>query len=146
MAERYLELHSEFRQRHLLFYLVDGQVRDSRVINWRRVEWERVVKIEMRIRNHVHVVTCCHPLFQFFVHYKATEHHSTPTRSWRDDYWLIGWCDGRLCHMKEVAFKTGDLRREFVQPVEQIASHIHPRVQGLRAAAHVAGMKQPEID
>lgn len=134
-----MELHSEFRDRWITFHLADGTVRDSREINWRRVEWERVVKLEVNIRGHRHTVTAAHPGFAFFLNFKVCRVEGSTRRTW----WVVGWADGRLAHLRAIDFKTGEEAARYTQPIETLAAHIHPRVQHLRAA-QVRGTRTPE--
>lgn len=129
--ERYLELHSEFRNRFLLFHMADGSRRDSRQVNWRRVEWPQVVSLEARIRNCKHVVHCRHVTFQFFMFHQSAQWDADRFGNPRKRrFWNIGWTDGEYAYMKEIDFKTGMLHREYKQPLLELASHIHPKVQG----------------
>lgn len=123
-----LALDSEYRNRWQLFHLADGTIKDSRLINWRHVDWEKVVKIEMYIRDKMHSVDCKHPDFRFFMNMR----HAGIT--WKDgkkvkiNEWCIGWTDGRNAFLKDVDFKTGELVKEYVVPLFHLKRHIHPRV------------------
>ena len=145
MAERYLELHSEFRDRYILFHLADGSVRDSRLINWRRVEWEKVIKLEARLRGHAHIVDCSGPGFQFFLNFKTVQIGKGPDLATiRRLFWEIGWTNGDSCFMHRINFKTGLLEHRYRIRLTQIPGHIHPRVQGM-VAGNVPGTKTQEV-
>ena len=58
-------------------------------------------------------------------------------------FWVIGWADGKDAQLTAIDFTTGREAYRFTQPLEQIAGHIHPRVQGSRATAY-AGVRTPE--
>ena len=145
---RYLALDSEYRRRWELFYLADGIVKDSRLINWRQVEWEKVVKIEVYIRDQKHTVTCEDPRFLFFLNFRTRSHLNTPQpdgtyKSEVFDTWVVGWTDGTTCYLKEIDFVLGRLVREYKRPLQDIPSNIHPRVQ--RLVPHIKGMVRIEV-
>lgn len=130
-----LALDSEYRRRHQLFHLADGSVKDSREINWRNVEWESVVMIEVFILDKKHVVTCENHNFKFFMNFRNAG------QTWEDNKkvpiheWCIGWSDGMQIFMKEIDFFTGELVKEFVAPVAPFKNHIHPRVRNVSSFA-----------
>ena len=145
---RYLALDSEYRRRWELFYLADGTVRDSRLLNWRQVEWDRVVKIEVYIRDQKHVVTCEDPRFLFFLNFrtKALLNIPQPGGSYKKEVhntWVVGWTDGVTCYLKEIGFVLGNLVREYKYPLQSIPGHVHPRVQSL--VPHITGMQRIEV-
>jgi hypothetical protein len=67
---RELHLDSIYRDRWQEYCLADGRVFDSRQINWRLVEWEKVVSITTHIRGKTYLTHCKHPSHRFFVIYR----------------------------------------------------------------------------
>jgi len=126
MSERYLELHSEFRDRYILFHMADGTTLDSRLINWRRVDWPCVVKLDARLRGRTTVVDCNHLGFKFFLNFKVNRIEG-PTSF---VHWVIGWTDGEIAHLTAINFKTGKVAATYTQPLSHMEGHIHPRCQG----------------
>lgn len=123
-----LHLDSEYRKRWELFYLADGTVKDSRLINWRDVEWEKVVKIEVYILNQVHTVNCNHPNFQFFLNLRHAGLTWVNGKPVKINEWCIGWSDGMIAHLMDIDFYTGNLVKEHTVPLAGLKDHIHPRV------------------
>ncbi len=139
---RYLALDNEYRRRYELYYLADGTVKDSREINWRRVEWEKVAKIEIHIRHHVHVFKCDHPNFKFFIRFRiaGVEHRYVSASQIKKEQvhtWVAGWTDGEICHLKEFSFVLGELIKEYIYPLQSVSAHIHPRVKDM--VPHIKG-------
>ena len=131
MSDRYLELASEFRDRFVLFYLASGDVKDSRLVNWRRVDWRNVVRIEARLRGHSHVVESSAANFRFFLNFKICRIFKDELGESRQRiFWVIGWTDGALAYLKSVDFETGLLAWTQVQSLHELTGHIHPDVQG----------------
>jgi hypothetical protein len=133
-----LHLDNIYRDRFQQYFLADGRVMDSREINWRLVDWDRVVRIVTVIRDKRYVTHCKNPGFRFFVVYRwggRKWENGTP-RQIRE--WAVGWSDGERCYMTDIDFKTGRIVRQYVVPVERVQKHIHPRVEGRYAvAAHI---------
>jgi hypothetical protein len=145
MGERYLELHSELRDRYILFHLADGSVRDSRVINWRRVEWEQVVKIVAHVRAHDHVVDCSGPGFKFFLNYKTVQVCRVGDQTRQKLFWEIGWTDGERAFLQRIDYKTGTAEKH-IEALSSIPGHIHPRVQGMVAGNRKGTRTQAELN
>ena len=145
---RYLALDSEYSRRWELFYLADGSIKDSRLLNWRQVEWDKVVKIEVYIRDQKHVVTCGDPRFKFFLNFreKTLLNIPQPDGSYKKEVhnsWVVGWTDGTICYLKDIDFQRGNLVREYKYPLQSIPGHIHPRVQS--RVPHIKGTQRIEV-
>lgn len=123
-----LALDSEYRKRWQLFHLADGTVKDSREVNWRHVEWEKVIKIEVYILDKVHSVNCNNPNFQFFLNLRHAGLTWKDNKKVKINEWCIGWTDGIRAFLKDIDFFTGNIVKEYVVPLVQLRKHIHPRV------------------
>lgn len=123
-----LATDAEYRGRWQLYHLADGKVADSRLINWRQVEWEKVVKIETFIRDNKFEIDCSDPRFQFFMVFRWHGMEGTNEKRREINVWTVGWSDGVKCFLKDIDFKTGRLLRTYVEPLMKYESHVHPRV------------------
>ena len=130
------DLHTDniYRDRWQEYHLADGRVMDSRAINWRLVEWERVVQIVTVIRAKKFLTHCRHPDFKFFVIWRWGGHEWVRGEKKRIRQWAVGWSNGEKCFMTDIDFKTGEIVRQYVVPIEQAQRHVHPRVGGGRYA------------
>jgi hypothetical protein len=131
------QLHTDdiYRDRWQEYTLADGRVFDSRQVNWRLVEWEKVVQIVTYLRDKKYLTHCKNPGFRFFVIYRwagRTWENGKP-RQIRE--WAVGWSDGERCFMTDLDFKLGHVTRQYVVPVSQVRKHIHPRLEGRYATA-----------
>lgn len=134
-----LALDSEYRDRYQLYHTADGKVFDSRVINWRQVDWEKVVKIETFIRDQRHEVTCKDPRFAFFMVFRWAGQEWVNGKRIPVNVWTQGWSDGTKCYLMDIDFKLGVKTAEYTAPLSKFEAHIHPRVQRLtrRKKQHV---------
>ena len=133
---RRLHLDSEYRDRWEEFFLVNGTVEDSRLKNWREVNWRDVIQISVHILDHVHVVDCKGPGFKTFMNFRWGGQEAI----YADDgqyvghmpikIWTVGWTDGETCFLKDIDFYTGDLIKEYKTPLKQFREHLHPLVIG----------------
>ena len=123
-------LDSEYKRHWEEFTLDDGQVLDSRQINWRDVEWDRVVKIVVKIKGKVHE-------FDFtkeegFVGYMNLRWAG---REWinniprKINIWTIGWTDGVTCFLNDIQFKTGEFLKQYTMSVKELHRHVHPAIK-----------------
>ena len=150
---RYLALDSEYDKTPAweMYHLSDGTVKDSRLVNWRRVEWEKVVRIEVFIKNMKHVFDCKDkPSFLFFMRFRklrsttTTRYDGKGRKRIYKNPWVIGWSDGQRCYLTEIDFDTGNVIKRFTCNLQEYPSMVHPRVQG--AVPHLKGMRRPIID
>lgn len=132
-----LHLDSEYRRRYQEYHLADGTVKDSREINWRQVDWEKVVKIITYMNGNKHVSKCNDPYFKFFMcfrwggreaQYNAKKEYIGHTKI---NLWTTGWTDGKTCFLMDIDFYTGKCVKEYKAPLKMFKSHIHPRVKSL---------------
>lgn len=130
MAEKYFHLDSEYRGRFQEYHMAGGRVYDSRQVNWRQIEWEKVVGIVTNIRDKKYLTHSNHPDFKFFVVYRWAGINYDTGRPVKIREWAVGWSNGEKCFMTDIAFKTGEVVRQYVKPVSEIERHIHPRVGG----------------
>jgi len=111
------------------YYLADGTTKDSRYVYWRDLEWEKVVKIVLNVRN-VRYEETIHPNHKAFIRYRTREYRTgAPLGRTQIDRWVFGWTDGDTCYLREIDFKTGKLVREFTAPLKGKKAHLHPRVK-----------------
>ena len=131
-----LHLDSEYRRRWELFELEDGTIEDSRLKNWREVEWGKVIKIIVHIQHQIHVIDRQNKAnFQGFLNFRTFG--KEPRYNEKREYiehktiqeWVIGWTDGINSFLKAIDFYTGNLVNEFTVPLEQVKGHIHPRIK-----------------
>ena len=102
--------------------------------------------LEMKIRAATYKVDCRHVSFQFFLFFQAAQWDFDQYGNRRKRrLWNIGWTDGEYAYLKEVDFKTGQLVREYKQPLGEIATHIHPRVQGTVAGTRPGTRTEAEL-
>jgi len=125
-----LALDSEYRQRWQFYHLADGSIKDSRLIHWRQVDWENVVKVESFIRGKKYTVDCTDPRFQFFIVFRWFGQEHIDGNRKQINIWTQGWSDGSTCYLTNIDFKTGQLLRQYKDPLSKYEAHVHPRVKG----------------
>ena len=149
---KYLALDSEYDKTPAweMYYLADGTIKDSRLINWRRVEWEKVVKIEMYIKNKKHVFACAgKSRFLFYLRFRKARkttilsYDGKNRRTVRKNLWVAGWTDGEKCYLTEIDFDTGNIVKRYTCRLKDIPSHIHTNVQD--TVPNIKGMRQPIV-
>lgn len=133
-----LHLDSEYRRRWEEYYLADGKILNSCLINWRQVEWEKVVKLVASIEGQRHEITPAEKTdFKFFMRFrwggqKAQFDSNGKYKGHKKiNIWTIGWTDGEKCYLRDIDFYTGNLIKEYETPLAQFKQHIHPRVKCL---------------
>jgi hypothetical protein len=124
-----LALDSEYRDRYQLYYLSNGTISDSRLINWRQLEWEKVVKVETYIRDKKWIVDCSDPRFEFFIIFRWFGREFIDGKPRTINYWTQGWSDSVKCYLMDIDFKTGNLLQTYIDPISKHNSHVHPRVK-----------------
>lgn len=130
-----LHLDSEYRDRWEKFYLANGTVEDSRLKNWREVDWRNVIQISVHILNRVHTVDCKGLGFKTFMNFRWGGMEARYDRSGKYighrpiNIWTIGWTDGVNCFLKDIDFYTGNLIKNYVAPLEQFKNHLHPAIR-----------------
>jgi hypothetical protein len=131
-----LHLDSEYRDRWVEFYLSNGTIEDSRRKNWRQVAWDQVILISAHLLNYTHSVNCKGSGFKAFMNFRWGGREATYDREGKYTghrpikIWTIGWTNGWICYLKDIDFYTGQLIKEYVAPLAQFTSHIHPAVRG----------------
>ena len=135
--EKYKHLDKEYKNRYTEFYLKSGIVLSSRDIYWRDVNWEEVVAIKVHIRHKTYRIDKTNKTkFEFFMNFRSTgqiSKYNENTKKWDSTpirTWTVGFCDGEHCFLSEIDFITGELVREYIQPVSKLMKHVHPRVLG----------------
>jgi hypothetical protein len=125
-------LHTDdiYRDRCQLYTLADGRVFDSRRINWRLVDWDQLVSVTTCIRDKKYLTHCKQPDFKYFVVYRWGGHEYVDGKPKKIRQWAVGWSNGERCMMTDIDFKTGEIVRQYVVPVEEVKHHIHPKVGG----------------
>jgi len=130
-----LHLDSEYRDRWEEFYLANGTVEDSRLKNWREVDWRNVIQISVHILNNVHTVNCKGPGFKTFMNFRWGGMEARYDRSGKYighrpiNIWTIGWTNGEDCFLKDIDFYTGQCIKEYAAPLSQFKEHLHPLVK-----------------
>ena len=129
-----MHLDSEYRRRWQEYHTADGKVFDSRIVNWRQVEWEKVVKVDTYMNSKKHSVSCQDPRFKYFMCFrwggqKPVYKNGVYEKHEPIKIWTTGWTDGNTCYLKDVDFFTGDLIKNYVAPLETFKGHIHPRIK-----------------
>jgi hypothetical protein len=128
--EKQYHLDSQYRKRWQEFHLASGTVEDSRQIYWRHVDWSQVVQVITHIDGKTYATHCKQPDFKFFVVYRWGGHEWIKGKKKPIREWAVGWSNGEKCFMTDIDFKTGQINRQYVVPVEAVKGHIHPKVRG----------------
>lgn len=126
--QKYFHLDSEYRNRWQEYSLADGRVMDSRQINWRHVDWERVVRIDLHIHGKNYYVDCKHSNFLFFMCFRWAGWEWIRDIKRKINLWTIGWSDGEKCFLVDIDFKTGEFKKRYIAQLSQFKEHIHPRI------------------
>ena len=130
-----LHLDSEYRRRWQEYHLTDGTVKDSRVTNWRNVEWDKVVKIETYMNGTKHVIDLSNKSdFEFFMCFRwggneAQYKDEKYIGHTKINLWTQGWSDGKVCHLTDIDFYTGKCVKNYKMDLDLLKGHIHPRVK-----------------
>lgn len=134
MLAKEMHLDSMYKRHWEEYHLSDGRIEDSRVKNWRNVEWEKVVRVVFHLRGYRYEIDCKNkPTFVGFMRFRCGGSEPTYklgkfTGRKKIHTWVLGWTDGDKCFLKEVDFYTGLEIRTYVQPLAQLKGHIHPRL------------------
>lgn len=133
MATGYLHLDSEYKRRWQEFHMADGTILDSRQINWRNVEWEKVVKLTVNMEGQYYEVGMEGKAgFVCFINFRCGGQEIIRKPDGKEERrrihtWVIGWTNGNECFLQEIDFYRGGLVRRYVDNVKNLKSHIHPR-------------------
>lgn len=129
-----LHLDSEYRNCWIEFHLADGTVEDSRLKNWRQVVWGQVVYMTAHLCGYVHSVSCEHLNFKTFMNFRwGGQEASFDSAGVYSGHipikiWTIGWTDGTDCFLKDLDFYTGKLIKNYISPLPQFKTHLHPDI------------------
>lgn len=134
---KYLHLDSEYRRRWQEYHTAAGKTFDSRVINWRNVEWEKVIQIDTYMNNQKHSVKCNDPRFKFFLCFRWGGQEPIYKNGVFEKYkpikiWTVGWSDGKTAFLKDICFYTGNFMKNYTAPLSEFKMHIHPRIKELQ--------------
>lgn len=129
-----LHLDSEYRRRWQEYHTADGKTFDSRLINWRQVEWEKVIGIDTYMNSYKHSVSCSDPRFRFFLCFRwggqePVYKHGVFEKYRRIKIWTIGWADDTTAHLMDIDFYTGKHIKNYTTPLKDFSMHIHPRIK-----------------
>lgn len=132
-----LHLDSEYRRRWQKYHTADGKTFDSRLINWRQVEWEKVIGIDTYMNSYKHSVSCSDPRFRFFLCFRwggqePVYKHGVFTSYRRIKIWTVGWADDAMAHLMDIDFYTGKHIKNYTAPLKTFKGHIHPRIKNMR--------------
>jgi hypothetical protein len=110
----------------MLWYMADGSTISSCRLNWREVEWEKVVKIELHKGGPIFSISATvDPTFKGFMHFR----YGGCANGREVDSWVIGWTDGIECYLFEVDVRLGLVLQDFKQPLKELLAHLHPRLR-----------------
>jgi len=124
-----LHLDSEYRNRYIEFHKSDGTIQDSRHINWREVEWNKVVKIVAHLNGNKHEIKNSYKNFKFFMNFRwggrewIKENGRLVPKEIR--IWTIGWTDGEMCYLWDIDFSTGKKVNYYKEKLKVFKGHIH---------------------
>ena len=127
---------AQFRDRWLDYYLSDGRQYSSREIYWRLIEWEKVVKIRVNLRGLKYDIESG-PDTLGFMNFRwagsEAKHDSEgkPVGRRPIHTWVVGTIEPNGVHLSEFDFKTGQLIKRSIEPIEKYSSHIHPRLENV---------------
>jgi len=133
-----LHLDSEYRDRYQEYIMADGREFDSRIVNWRSLQWEKVIAIKTFVKDKIYITHCKHNNFKFFVVYRCGGQKIVGNRPKKIKEWSVGWSDGENAFMTDIDFKTGEILRQSIVPVKSIVSHIHPRVMSKSSVSSIS--------
>ena len=129
-------LDNEYRDRWEEYYLSDGKTKDSRKINWRDVEWEKVKKIGIFIRDRKHFIDKRGKNnFKGFMRFRwggreaIYDDKGRYQRHKEINIWTFGWTNGKTAFLKDIDFKTGNLIKTYQMRLSEIRSHVHPNLK-----------------
>lgn len=122
-------LDSEFKAHWEEFTLDDGQVVNSRLVNWRDVEWDRVVKILVKIKGNIHEFTSDQEGFVGFMNFRWGGQEWIDGVRRKIHIWTVGWTDGDTCYLTDIDFKTGQFVKNYTMSVKELHRHVHPLIK-----------------
>jgi hypothetical protein len=131
-----LHLDSEYKDRYELYHLLDNTTKDSRKINWRNIEWEKLEKIEFLIHGKIHQIDKSNKKnFKFFMRFRWGGREAQYdidgkfTHYKQINTWTFGWSDGKKAYLSDFDFKTGFHLKDYEMELMRLKTHIHPRVK-----------------
>jgi hypothetical protein len=125
-----LHLDSVYRNRWIEFHLENRKIEDSRKINWRNVEWEKVDKIIVKMCGEVHHFDKQNKEnFKCFMNFRWSGEDWLKGKKFTIDIWTIGWTDGVWCYLTDINFTTGKIVNYYKAPLKEFKAHIHPRIK-----------------
>jgi len=129
-------LDSEYRRRWEEYHLADGKVLNSYNINWRQVEWEKVIKLVASIEVQRYEITLAEKTnFKFFMRFRwGGQEAQFDKQGHFSGYkpiniWTVGWSDGINCYLRDINFYDGKFIKEYQAPLTNFKQHIHPRIK-----------------
>lgn len=127
-------LDSEYRNRWIIFHLEDGTTEDSRLKNWRDVEWQDVIGLEVFLLGHTYYVNYNGPGFKAFMNFRwggqeAVYEDSKYVGHKTIKIWTVGWTDGEECFLRDIDFYTGKLLKTYRTSLAQFKEHLHPNIR-----------------
>lgn len=122
-----------YLNRHISFHLSDGRIISSRNLNWHHVAMRIVDMLELNIRNRIYRIRRYDLPSSFveFIHFRSKGTTFTGKvggvvhEPEQYNSWTIGWTDGAIEYLCEVDFQTGNIIRNYEQPIS-VKSHLHP--------------------
>ena len=127
-------LDSMYRNRYEEFFLDDGTKLDSREINWRDVEWNRVRRILVRMNGNTYEFMDTKPNFKGFMNFRwggsIAQYNEKKEYIGHKDVkvWTIGWTDGEKHYLTDIDFHSGEKLRTYDAPYEEFINHVHQSI------------------
>ena len=127
-------LDNIYNKKYEIFTLEDGTEYTSKDINWRCIEWERVIKITVINREKTYVfdkkdsegfINCR------YGGYEKEWFNKEDLKKFRwkiIHIWVIGLIYDNRVKITEIDFKTGEILNEVWEPLSKFKPHIHPRL------------------
>ena len=129
-------LDSMYRNRYEEFHLDDGTVIDSREINWRDVEWNRVKRILVRMNGHDNeFLSKDKPGFKGFMNFRwggqIAQYNEQKEYIGHKEVkvWTVGWTDGEKHYLTDIDFHSGEKIAEYEAPYAEYINHVHPSIK-----------------
>lgn len=135
MVEKHLD--NIYRRHYEIFHMLWGKTHDSRVINWREIEWEKVIQIDVCIRGKKHTFSISDkPYTVGFFNFRwggVNKIFDGNNKKWVGipiNYWTVGHIlPGDRCVLTDIDFHSGDvLKKDYEKKTSDHKQHLHPRL------------------
>ena len=130
-----LTLDSEYRRRWQEFHMKNGEIFDSRVINWRDIEWNDIRYLVTKIEGKEYKISIddkpdflCLMCFRWGGKEASYKENGDFDKHIPIHIWTFGWTDGKKHYLTDVDFFTGDFIKNYVVPFTEFKNHVHPNI------------------